>query len=393
MSWTTEVGMVVVGGVLMAVVLLALRFALSQGRAQGRLQDDYETADAQRERLAGVLRSVPDGLLVMDAEDKVLMANAAAAGLWGLGLGEIGGLPASSLAARPVLRSGEDLWRLDTFLQGGRGQQIDPLEVQRVGVDKVLEVSGSPVLSPSDGTVIGTIVLFRDMTEQRELEAMKDNLTHMMVHDLKTPLSAIQTGIQTLMGPPLPEEIRNKVLKIAERQSTRMVEMVETLVDIGRLEAGRMELDVTWVEARKVIGVVEERVAPLAKAKDIDIQVRIEPEGLTMWGDTSLIERIVQNLLANAVKFTPKGGSVSVAASEDGTGGVKVAVRDNGPGIPQADIGRIFDRFTQAGQRVQWGSGLGLSFCKLTVEAHGGRIWVESVVDQGSEFIFTLPGQ
>jgi signal transduction histidine kinase len=185
---------------------------------------------------------------------------------------------------------------------------------------------------------------------------MRETLTEMMIHDLRSPLSGIYTAVDALLSEgDMEREVQREMLWVAQRSAERMLRMVETLIDIARLEAGRM------------------------------------PPDLAAWADPELLERVIVNLTGNAIKFTPRGGDVVIRGCKESDGGVLLSVQDTGSGIPLEDQARIFDRFTQAGQRRQWGSGLGLTFCKMTVDAHGGRIWVESAPGEGSTFYVRLP--
>jgi PAS domain S-box-containing protein len=394
MELGTGLGVGALAGVLLLVMILAFRFAVGQGRAQDRMRQSYADADAQRERLVAVLRSVPDGLLVLDEQDRVVMANERAAGLWGLAGGEIGGLSATVLSRRGGLSSGGEPWRLVSLLEGGRGESVGPVEMQAVGTERVLEVSATPVAATTGHGVIGTIVLLRDITERRQVEALRKNLTDMMVHDLRTPLGGVYSSLKALRNDEgMAADIREQILGVAERSAERMLAMTETLVDISRLEAGKMPLELTTVRLEPLLRRAAEQVEPQAASKQQDVRLAVEPADAVAWADARLLERVVLNLLANGIKFTPRAGEVEVRGSLEPDGTVRIAVRDTGPGILEGDRARIFDRFTQTGQRHQWGSGLGLAFCQLVIEAHGGRIWVESTVDQGSVFQFTLPGR
>jgi signal transduction histidine kinase len=377
--------------VLAIVVFVAFRFALAQGASREKTVNALVEADAQRERLVTVLRSVPHGLLVLDAGDIVLMANQPAASLWGLGVSEMPGLAVSNLSARGSFRAKEDAWVLADFLS--QPQSGEAVEVESVLVDRMYEVSLSPVTSPTLGEV-GTIVLFRDITQMREIEALRTNLLHMMVHDLRTPLSGIYTALKAALEQGQDETSR-QLLDLGSRSAEKMMRMVEDMVDIGRIEAGEMPLkqsdDVQLMEA---VNIAVDQVKPLAEAKGIQVDISVMPESLGVYADSEKVVRILANLLVNAIKFTPpSGGKVMLRASASGSGQVQVEVEDNGQGIPVADRDRIFDRFAQAGQRQQWGSGLGLAFCKLAVERHGGRIWIEGAPVQGSIFVFTLPAR
>lgn len=390
----TELSLLAVSiAVLIGAGILAYRFAAEQMRSQDRLQETYDEADARREYLTVVLRSVPHGLLVLDGDGRVIVANDRAAALWGLAGGEIAGLSLQALSRRDALRRGEEPWQPADLLEDGTGTQtVGPVQVQTVVSGQILEATGTPVYSVTDKRRIGTIVLFHDVTEARRLEQMRETLTEMMIHDLRSPLSGIYTAVGILLGEgDMEREMQREMLQVARCSAERMLRMVETLIDIARLEAGRMPLE---RETVRLIEVAERAIAPIApqaEAKGVEVSLTVEPPDLAAWADPGLLERVIVNLTGNAIKFTPRGGDVVIRGYKENNGDVLLSVQDTGPGIPLEDHARIFDRFTQAGQRRQWGSGLGLTFCKMAVDAHGGRIWVESASGKNSTFYVRLP--
>jgi len=374
--------------VLGAAIGVAFRFAAGQARAQADLATSYSDADAERERLSVVLRSVPEGLLVLDAEGRVLTANAQAAALWGLTVGEIGGLSLDTLAARDALRRDGEPWHVEDLLQEG-GSGGGPEEVTTAASRRVLETGATAVVGAS-GERIGTIVLLRDVTERKQVEQLREELTHMMVHDLRTPLTGIETSLQAIQPAVQEDELHSQLVGVGLQSSKRLLRMIEAMVDIGRLEAGQMPLKESTIDVGELISGVAGELQSHAAAKDIEIEVRVEP-GVTARADRDVVERVVFNLVGNALKFVPRAAEVEVSCRDNGEGAVVVAVRDTGPGISKENQTRVFDRFTEAGQRQQWGSGLGLAFCKLAVDAQGGEIWVESELGEGSTFLFTVP--
>lgn len=392
----TSIPIEYVGAGLIVAILVTVVYGFATGlaRAQRSLQKAYRDADAERERLAVVLRSVPHGVVVLDAEQVVLMANGRASGLWGLSPGEIAGLDVQTLSRRNTLMCGDEAWQLGSLLQDeGNDTDLAPVEVHTAESEMLFEVTGSPVVAPA-GDHLGTIILFRDVTAEREVEELRETLIHMMVHDLRTPLGGVHTTIAALRADAgdLEPEVRDSMLSLAARAATKMLGMVETLVDIGRLEAGKMPLERASTDVASLLTAAAEQVRPLADAKEISLEVGQAADGLTVWADPGLVERVLVNVASNGVKFTPRGGKVSVRAWLE-NGDTVFAVQDTGPGIPPEDRARVFDRFTQTGQRHQWGSGLGLAFCKLVVDAHGGRIWVEGPASGGSVFKLTLPNR
>jgi len=265
----------------------------------------------------------------------------------------------------------------------------------------------APVLDER-GRAIGRVIILHDITEEKELERMREDLTRMIVHDLRSPLTGVIGGLHLLRKAiENPSSQVEMLLDIATSSSQRMLELVNSLLDISQLEAGQMRLEIKARSLPDLIDGARERVAPLALENGIALQVDLPPELPQVAVDEDLVTRVLVNLLDNAIKFSPQGGAVRVTT--DGVSAtptfeesseitsqhyISVSVTDMGPGIPEEYREKIFEKFIQIEEqesRRGRGSGLGLTFCKLVVEAHGGRIWVESHVDQGSTFTFTLP--
>lgn len=224
----------------------------------------------------------------------------------------------------------------------------------------------------------------------RELEQLRDNLTHMIVHDLRSPLTAIICSLDLLnleLGSPNPE-VANLV-QTARSNSSRLSEMVTQLLDISRLEAGKLPLRRSPCDLVKVARETLDSLSALAEARRLILSA---PKPVTPVCDADLIRRVLGNLVANALKFTMKSGVIKLSISVVNHA-TRVEVTDDGPGIAPEHHQRIFEKFGQAeGMNSQHGTGLGLTFCKLAVEAHGGQIGVQSELGQGAVFWFTLPG-
>ncbi len=254
-----------------------------------------------------------------------------------------------------------------------------------------------PVLA--DAAPLGRLLVLQDVTEQRRLEQMRDDLVHSLVHDLRNPLAAIALSLQLLevkTADDLSPDLR-RTLANARNSTFVMSDLVDNILDMSRLESGQMPLRREAVPMADLVTRVLRTQSLLASYKDLALESDVSPALSDAWADAGMIERVLQNLLRNAIKFTPPGGWVRVAAGQ-GDGGrdsvapryVWVTVADNGPGIPAEVQGRLFQKFA-AGQQMERGSGIGLAFCKLAVEAHGGRITVESEPERGTAFTFTLP--
>jgi signal transduction histidine kinase len=226
----------------------------------------------------------------------------------------------------------------------------------------------------------------------QELEQMRDSLVHMLVHDFRTPLTTISAYLQMAQARvvELADPVLVNDLEEMSQSVDELADMVSDVLDVSRFEAGAMPLRRSSIDLRQIAA---EAIASVGGHRRASVEFCPPGESVVALADPDLIRRVIANLLNNAVKFTPLSGQIRVQVAS-ATSGSLVQVQDNGPGIPVEFQGHIFEKFGQAGGtggRVVRSSGLGLTFCKLAVEAHGGWIGVESEVGKGSTFRFTLP--
>ena len=230
------------------------------------------------------------------------------------------------------------------------------------------------------------------LVKLRELELLRDNLTNMIVHDMRSPLTVISGSFEIIMqeqdrlSPP-----QNEFAAMGQDSCRQLIEMVTSLLDVGRLEAGEMPLSRVACDIREIARTAVEAVAVLGRERKLTL--RVTGESANAHVDRDITQRVFVNLLGNAIKFSPDDGCIEIEISSTGQA-VRVAVTDQGPGIPPEYHQRIFDKFGQVEARKKhkkYSTGLGLTFCKLAVEAHGGQIGVESAVGAGSTFWFSLP--
>lgn len=227
----------------------------------------------------------------------------------------------------------------------------------------------------------------------RELDKLKDDLTHMIIHDLRTPLTNVITGLQTLEQMDYDSELTHELVPMAIEGAHDLSEMVNNLLDISKMESGELELDKKLFPVEDAVREAVSRVENLAEQSELTLVYDIE-QGLQIHADRDVIVRVIVNLMGNAIKFTPRGGSITIGAERREQEIIVVGIRDTGEGIPEQELDRIFDKFHQVGNEKgarRTGTGLGLTFVKLAVESHGGRVWVESKLGEGSAFYFTLP--
>ena len=230
--------------------------------------------------------------------------------------------------------------------------------------------------------------------ELAELSRQKDTLTDFLVHDLRQPITALLAGLSVARAARLPPQAKASI-QIAEQGGAELLGMVDDLLDITRLEAGQPLIEKAAVFPAEFIEVAVRDAEQLARQKEIDLRLGLAQNLPRIAGDRQRLGRVVMNLLSNAVQYTPEKGRVQVCARLDaGSARVLVSVSDNGIGIPKQFQQRIFDKFVVIETRLSAGrgsTGLGLAFCKMIVEAHGGTIWLESEEGQGSTFTFALP--
>ncbi len=272
-----------------------------------------------------------------------------------------------------------------------------PLSFLRKKTRQVADGNFEGHLAPSSPPEIGDLA--RDFNlmcnKLKEMEKMKSEFFSLMTHELRTPLASIKEGTNLLLKGigEKSEEKRKEVLTIIAEESNRLIDLVNSLLDLSKMEAGVIALNFETSDIEPLINKAVSGMEPLAMAKNVGIQVKIPQYLPCVRMDEERILQALRNLIGNAVKFTPGGGHVTVSAQPRETG-VSVSVADTGPGIPKEDLNAIFDKFRQAtitGYNKIKGTGLGLAIVKHIINAHGGKVWVESEPGHGSTFIFLLP--
>lgn len=239
----------------------------------------------------------------------------------------------------------------------------------------------------------GLLLFIHDITEEKRVETIKKDFVANVSHELRTPLASIKGYSETLLdGGVDDDETRNEFLRVIDRHATRMSRLIDDLLILSRLESQQMPVASGSVDLAEVITYITRGVEKQAQDKNIDISTNIPEDLPRVVGDRDRLEQVVVNLLDNAIKYTPAGGSIVLTAAEAG-GEVRIDVRDTGIGIPAEDISRIFERFyrvDKARSRELGGTGLGLAIVKHIIQGLNGRLSVESTPGKGSTFSFTL---
>ena len=234
--------------------------------------------------------------------------------------------------------------------------------------------------------------ILRDITERKELDTFRDDVISMIYHDLRSPLGNIISSLDMIKGMIPEDESLRSILAVANHSTVRIQRLVNSLLDINRLESGKPIADQIAVDPLALIEESIQDVGLSARGRNQQVENKAHAPLSHIWVDKDMIQRVLINLLDNAIKFTPMEGRIEIGAQATDNGFVKFYVHDNGPGIPPADAKRIFDKFTRLRSKNKPGGlGIGLAFCRLAVHGHGGQIWVESEAGKGTTFLLTLP--
>lgn len=235
--------------------------------------------------------------------------------------------------------------------------------------------------------------IIHDISERKALDDLRNDLTAMVYHDLRSPLANIISSLDILGGmiDAKSNETVQSILTIASNSTARIERLVSSLLDINRLESGQQIVNQRSMDMAKLIVEAIKAVQPAIESRSQKVKTNLSASQPSVWVDADMILRVMINLLENAAKFSPVGGEIVVSTNKE-NGWIKVSVQDNGPGIPVLERDRIFEKFSRLrGKDKTAGLGIGLAFCRMAVEGHGGKIWVESENNIGSTFFFTLP--
>lgn len=371
--------------------------ALVNARAFNKLTE-------RQDRLTAILNSVTEGSIVIDALGVVTLVNPQLKTLWGVPASRLLDKPITQLMAEPDLHiaaklgfAEEELLELLVTIRAGLALNIEKRAYQ-IG-NRYVERTGAPILNQLE-RAIGWVILLRDTTEEHETQRLRQGLFDMIVHDLRSPLTSALTSIHLLRDRLLidtPHPAARRALDAAQKACRRMLALVNNLLDVTRLEAsGKLTLQIESVDVYGLASDVIAELGPSAHEANITLNNSVSSALDTVLMDAEKMSRVLMNLVDNALKFTPNGGEVAVSAKMvelEGQRWLKWSVLDTGPGIPTEYLDKVFNRFVQvAGQNARRpGTGLGLSFCKLAVEAHGGKIWAENRLTGGSAFHVLLP--
>ena len=362
--------------------------ARALAEASAGLSTTFQRLTSERDFSAAVLTSMTEGVAVVDGRERILFANHAFAEAVGV---------ADECRGLPLL----EVVRHSSLIEAVRSA-LASAEMVRAEVEfgtvrpRTFAFTAAPVTADAaGGGVSGAVLVLHDVTEIRRLERVRRDFVANVSHELRTPLTTIQGFAETLLGGALDDpKARRKFLEIIRDHAARLGRLTDDLLKLSAIEGGSMTFRMEPVHVSQLIGHCVEAVSLKAEARGLEIIQDSAADTLPqVRGDSLRLEEVLKNLLENAIQYTPSPGSIRITAALDGENAV-LCVEDTGIGIPSTDQQRIFERFYRvdvARSREAGGTGLGLAIAKHIVEAHEGRLWVESELGKGSRFYVALP--
>lgn len=343
----------------------------------------------EKGKLMAMIGSLADGLFMVDINGQLTVINDAAK--------DFLDIPKDNPTTIDLLSALPNTYDFSSKIQRAINHKRI-IEEKEVNIDeKIFQIFITPVFDESitdERKVIGASVLLHDITLEKSVAKMKEDFTNIMVHELRSPLTAIKASSELLMNPPAPlaDEEKNKIIGLISGQSRKMLDEVSLILDAAKLEAGLFTISKIPGDLKKLI---QERIAvfaPQAHERFINLSVDVDPSIPNFKFDPIHIGQVVNNLISNSLKFTSSGGTVHLVA-KPAIGSVVVSVADTGAGIPKEKQHLLFNKFTQLGgtQNGVVGTGLGLYIVKGVIEAHGGSVSLESEEGRGTKITFTLP--
>lgn len=354
----------------------------------------FKKVKQEKKQTEAVMRSIAEGLIVINEKGETLLMNPAAEKLLGVSKNEVMG--------KSILGSAKDeqLISLATPSSGSEEKEI-MLNSQNEQTKKILRAS-TAVIENEAGQTMGMVSVLTDVTKQRELDLLKDKFVSNVTHELRTPLAAIKESVNlfldNMMGKMTPEQ--EKVLQIAQRNILRLGRLIDNILDISKLESGKVELSPILFKVDEFIKSNLSSFDAWAKTKLITLEPKLPENQIEIEADHDQLTQVVTNLIGNALKFTPQGGKITIQVQEvpytadDPSPALEFSIQDTGPGISEVDMKKIFQKFGQGSAKPtekMSGTGLGLVISKEIVELHGGRIWVTSEEGVGARFAFVIP--
>ncbi|MEI7849564.1 MAG: ATP-binding protein [Chloroflexota bacterium] len=343
-----------------------------------KYKNHIDRLNAENARLQATLNQMTDGILISDALGRIQMANPAAESMFGEGQTLIGKTVSLALRHHQLIEA----WR-----KCQQNHEVVSDSVELSVMRKFLQIIAIP-----DEHAGGAILLIQDLTRIRRLETVRRDFISNVSHELRTPLASLKALTETLQDGAMDDPpAAHRFLGRIQTEVDALTHMATELLELSRIESGQVPLDRKPIQPCVLLNSAADRMRLQVERAGLNLNVNCSPDLPFIRVDLLRLEQVLVNLIHNAAKFTPAGGSISLAATKEGNF-IRFSVQDTGLGIPADDLSRIFERFYRVDRsRTGGGTGLGLSIAKHLVEAHAGSIWAESRESNGSTFYFTMP--
>jgi NtrC-family two-component system sensor histidine kinase KinB len=337
---------------------------------------------AEKTKTEAIIFSIQDGIILTDYTGNIMLINKKAKDILNIN---------ANIENLNIFNILDEKIRSVFESAINQPNKIFEIDLSQGNFVRFYQTMSLPVSTPKNEK-LGIVTVLHDITLEKELDKMKDDFLHSITHDLRNPMTSIRGFIKFLsdgIAGPLNEQ-QKKMLETMDRASFRLLNMINDILDISKIEAGKMQLEVEKVDIIKIAQTVIELQQPQFERKSINLVFEPQKDIIELEADGKLLERVFTNLIGNAIKFTPENGTITVSIKEQNNF-VECFVQDTGEGIPKEYLEKIFEKFGQVKNKTKGGTGLGLTICKYIVELHKGKIWVESEYGHGAKFVFVLP--
>ena len=349
------------------------------------IKDKVNSLSSEKAKLEAVVSGMFEGVILTNEKGEIVLANPSIRKLFMVDSSPEGKVPLEMVRNATI----QDI--VDKVIK--EKQRLTTKEIIiNIPEEKIIQINGVPVLE--NERLVGVILVFHDITELRRLERVRQDFVANVSHELRTPISNIKGYAETLKDGAINDKDNAKdFVEIIYRDSERLAQLIDDLLDLARIESGKMKMVFLPIDVQSTLERSIAIIANQAKEKAISIQLQVSATLPKILADEARISQVLINLLDNAIKYTRTGGIITVSARPKDKY-IQIDVSDTGIGISEEEIARIFERFyrvDKARSRELGGTGLGLSIVKHIVQAHGGEVWVKSLVGKGSAFSFIIP--
>ncbi|MFH1283055.1 MAG: ATP-binding protein [bacterium] len=343
----------------------------------------------EKTKTEAIIFSIDDGLIMTDHQGHIQLINSQAMNLFNINKDEVKALQHKSIL--DIIHDDKISDQVREVLNNPHEEFFKEIYITRETANQFYKTSASKVTSLK-GEDLGIVTVFHNITLEKELDQIKNDFLHSITHDLRNPMTSIRGFVKFLIdgiGGPINEQ-QSKMLQTVDRASARLLNMINDILDIAKIESKKFEIELVPLDIKELALHAQEIYRPQIEKKNIDFQLDFPENYPTIMADHNLIDRVIQNLTSNAIKFSPETEGKITIKLMDEEKHLIVSVIDNGPGIPKEYLDKIFDKFQQVQGQRKGGTGLGLTICKFILEAHKGNIWAESESENGSRFIFYI---